>query len=352
MIAIKKTTKGLKISKGLIAAALILIPTTNATADDSVMFGGDARTRIRTFRNRLNSSPDIDVIDARIRGTVDYAPSDCISLHVRGSAEAAGIPNPDSRLQDGKTLGYEISVDRAFITLKPKPDLFMDLGEQTNQFSTTIPHTDKDMPILGATITAALTDGIKLQCVYDAGRLMTQDTSSSTVGAQLLGEKKLESITLTGNMGYQHSLTFDERYRLSNSTNATFDIISAGGTATFSNAPIAPTKFFIEYTLNPSMPEENQAMMGGIKIGEAKEPGTFSVTAQYKRIEKDSLLAATTVRDSPRTNITDYSVRVDCKVTDTMTIYLLNTNPKHIIPSSSKDHGRQHVLEAGIEIKF
>ncbi len=345
-----KPTKQLTIAAGLAAIVLNAIPTTKAAADESTV-AGDAQTKVQLRRNQFNGKPDTDLVDTVVRGTVDYKISEQIGLRARGVAEASSVPNVDRRLQDGDQLGYEFSVDRADIRIKLK-EIGLTLGETDNPFAPSIPQMDKDTPLVGAVVSTPIVEGVKIQFVYDAGRRLTDDTNSSMVGIQLLGDKKLENMTLTGNLGYQHGIAFDERYRLSNSHDLSTDILSAGGSVTLNDTFLGAVKGFVEYTHNFGMEENTDAAMTGIKIGETKEKGDISATFQYRYVGKDALLAGTTVRDSPGTNFDIWTIKVEGKVADNVTIYAANFNPKHIIPAGPKDNERQHVVEIGVEIKF
>ena len=328
---------------------------------------GDARIRFQHYSNRFNDKPDLDDAEGRARLNVDCALSQDARLRVRGVTEGAiglgdaTIPSLDRRLQDdtlldGAPVDYELSVDRAALELAGGAGggpCKVSVGETDNPLATTIPQLDRDMPIVGAVISGTPFEGLTVQGMYDAGRQLTDDTKTSFAGGQLIATAPVCGGTLSANAGYQQALSSDDSYRLSNSPDACFGIISAGGSFTFNGTPIGPVRVFGEYVHNTAMREENEGWMAGIRIGEVDGFGTFAASALYIRSERDALPAGIANRDTPLTNFDTFAFRIEMGLpVPGASAYIFSGNPQHIIPVGKNDEGRQHSFEVGLEFRF
>jgi hypothetical protein len=320
-----------------------------AGADDSLRIKGDILTRVETIENRFNDQDDVRNFHGRARLFLQYQSSP-IEAGVRGVIEGKTIPNLDSRFQKGYDFDADIFVDRSYVTFK-SGICEISAGQTDNPFTYTIPVADKNMPVLGVVGSANITPWLKTQALYDYGRVLTEDTGTSLVGGQIIGEWDVEGLKLSGNVGYQHVLDFDEKYRCGNSIGE-FDVITAGASALLQDTPLGPVKLLVEYARNAATDEENEAMMVGIKVGTAQKPGTFSFSAGYNAVEMNSLVGGLTNRDSPRTNYENITGLIQYRLSDNVTTYLFSGNPKHIVPLGVHDNERQRVIEFGVNVEF
>lgn len=308
---------------------------------------GDVRGRAFIYRNRFSDAPDLDVYQSRFRISPTLRPMEGVEVRARGVAEISNIPNLDPRLVDGSAF----YVDRADVKIKAGNQMEFRVGETDNPFCT-IPILDKDMPITGIVAEFEPTSGVKLQGAWDLGRVLTEDSRIRSIGGQIVVEKKVEDIVLQGNLGYQHYSNFkDDDFRFTNSKDAKFDVINIGGAAVFPKCKI-PTRIFVEGTYNPSMPQNNNALMSGVKFGNADKPKGVEVSFFYNRVSKDSLPSALADRDCPRTNFDAFGVGVKWSPTKNLSIYGVSRNPKHLIPTGKKDNQRMNTLETGIAYRF
>jgi len=308
---------------------------------------GDVRARAFVYRNRFGDAPDLDVYQNRFRINPTLRPIEGVEVRARGVAEFSNIPNLDPRLVDGSAF----YVDRADIKFKAGNQMEFRVGETDNPFCT-IPILDRDMPITGLVGEFEPVKGVKLQGAWDLGRVLTDDSKIRSIGGQIVVEKKVDDVVLQGNLGYQHYYNFrDDEFRFTNSKDAKFDVINVGGAVVFPKCKI-PTRIFVEGTYNPSMPQNNNALMSGVKFGNADKPRGVEISFFYNRVGKDSLPSALADRDCPRTNFDAFGVGVKWSPTKNLSIYGVSRNPEHIIPTGKKDNQRMNTFETGVIWKF
>ncbi len=248
-------------------------------------------------------------------------------------------------------------MDRAYIEVE-KGGFRAQLGEAGNPFAATIPSMDKDMPVVGGNVNYTIAgpkQKLELQASYDHGRIITDDTKTRTLAAQALHTITLldGAVIASGNLGYRHVLRFDDSHRRSNSQGADFDVLSAGASLAFPNFAFGP-KILFEYAHNFAADTGSDAIMAGVKLGEADKPGSMAFTAGFRYIGKDSMDAGTLDRDSPGSNYQNWVFRAERRLSENVSLYLFLGFPEHIIrtPQDRDGDARQRKIDLGVEYRF
>jgi hypothetical protein len=308
---------------------------------------GDIRARNQTLLNRYNGAPDMTTFQMRMRLAPFIKINDNVTLSGRACYEGSTTPNIDSRLKDNQ----ELSFDRVNILLKNNSGS-LTLGETDNPFALNIPQIDKDIPILGAFGQLPINKSLKMDFLFDAGRLITQDTKTKSTGLQINLQEQYEKFSFSGNVGFQHFYDFDNNFRYSNSKHAQFDILSSGFSLSTGNGKRFPVKIFGEFLYNFSMPEQNKAFMAGINVGDSSKPRGLFASFNYRWIERDSLVAGLSARDSPLSNMDNFIFSAEYRLNKNLLAYAINGNPKHIVKTGLKDTQRLKYIETGLRINF
>ncbi|MDO8660919.1 MAG: putative porin [Candidatus Woesearchaeota archaeon] len=322
----------------------------NAIADDFSV-RGDLLSRVSITANRFNDKPNIRNAHWRARLSPEYK-SESIDVGVRAVLEGATIPNLDARLQeDNSGIDNDLGIDRAYARFKLNP-VTITLGAQDNPFVQTNPITDPNMGFVGIRADVQVRPDLKVQIMYDAGRLLTEDTSTSLTGAQVIYEKEIGTVKIIGNLGYQHVLELDDEFLQGNHENSKFDIVSAGLSGIIKETPLGLVSFAGEIIKNFAESEQNFGYVMRVKVGDTSKRNGVAVSLIHYSFEANSLLGGLLNRDSPGSNTTNIVGLLEWKATDNATIYLLSGNPRHIVPTSVHDNERQRAIEAGIKIEF
>ena len=327
----------------LLAAASYL----GVEAKTDFNLNGDLRVREQILENRFNDVNGIEATSGRLRLSPSIK-AENYELGVRGALEASSLANTDTRLQDKK----EFSLDRVYLKIKPKKSTELAFGELDNPFTQVIPVYDKDIPVTGAVIQYELTKGLRIMGVYDFGRVLTQDAKQSMAGALLTAEKKLESVSFDGNLGFQHSMGREKQeYVFTNSKNLSFDDLVFGASLGFPKLTI-PVRVFVEGTHNFDAASERNSRMFGLKLGDSTKVGGADLTLFYNHLERDSMQAGLVNRDTPRTNIDNKGLRAEYRLSSSLSAYLVWGNPKHLVPTGATDKERMSYIELGGILKF
>jgi hypothetical protein len=333
----------------LLATGLLATQYAFAQENPKLDLHGDLRIREFFIQNRFGGAQEVKCFNSRVRISPSIKFSDTLELSARGVAELSERSNVDSRLKDGK----EFYPDRAVLSIKPNDEINIVLGEQDNLFLPTIPVYDRDTPITGISASYSPTKGARLQAFYDAGRVFTDETNIKGFGLQATFDKAIsDGLLLQGNAGYQN-YNSDDGHRFSNSSDAKFNLVSAGGAVMFTRVPLVKNvRVFGEGIHNFDAKGNADAIIGGIKFGDANKPGNGEVSFTYSFLQKDSLPAGLVNRDTPRTNVENFALRGEFRLCKHFSVYGILGNPKHLIPTNAKDTQRQRYIELGGVIRF
>ena len=342
----------------MLAGLMALMPYSGAEEvkanKPEIKINGDTRQRYLGFRDRFGGAPDLDVFSSRFRINPSLRVNENVEVNARGVAEYSSRPNLDSKLTDGQ----EFSVDRAFVKIKDGKEgkLTLEAGERAPFSNATIPLIDRDVPVVGVGVEFKPFKGISLQGEYGSGALLTDDSKLRSFGGQVVAERGFVDggVVLQGNAGYQNFSGNDSAHQFTNSKDAKFGVANAGLALAFPKLPVVKSaRVYAEVLHNFEMPNANNALMTGFKIGNADKPNGFEFFAFYNvKVEKDSYPAALMDRDCPRTNFGAYGVGVRWSPIKDVSIYAVSRNPRHIIPAGRKDDQRMRNIECGVTWKF
>lgn len=315
----------------LALAAVISLPAGSARAQekkekqnwyDTVKVGGDVRVRYeridedgKDVRNR-----------ARIRARLGASGKANEDVDVKIGLATGSADDPVSRNQT-LTEGFtpkDILLDYAFVDWHPAQIEGLSLlgGKLINPFeAVTDVIWDGDVTPEGGAVKYTLGDEWKAQLVGAALTLeeRSSDDDSMVYGAQLkLSGALSEMLSLAAGVSYYQFSNIegfdviDPAGKKSSYGNSTRSVVEDGVTnkvyayeyqlvepfvSLTANTPV-PVTVFANYVRNTEPDDDNTGYGTGVKLGKAKDPGSFELSYLYKKVEKDATLGLLTDSDA------------------------------------------------------
>ena len=304
--------------------------------------GGDLRIIDRQFYN-TPFDMNINTGEARIRSVMGYDFMDNLSLGARAVAEFSTLPAVEKWLQDQS----EFYVDRAFMKYN-NGNLELMLGAFGNEFN----HwKDFDIPLVGGQAKYTVKDflgmdklGAKVaRHIGTPSNLLPKEANTGLWAVELDAEKGFgDNLTLYLNANYMKWGDPDRDFVQTNSPEAQFDIVHAGGRLAY-----GPLALFGMYSHNFAEEENNNGFIVGVQLGDIKEAGDASVILQHRHIGQDAEYAPYTMRGTPKTNFDQPVVIGQYQLNDLVKLHGVAAFPKRIGGDQ-----RWVYLEAGININL
>ncbi len=275
---------------------------------DSVKLKGDVRFRFESIDQEGRETRDRTRIRARVGAYATI--SDEIDAAI-GLASGNDDPLSTNETLDGGFSSKGINLDLAYIDLHPGalPGSII-LGKMKKPFVTVNDLVwDGDLNPEGAALKLAFGEGVKIH--VNAGAFWVEERSSDDetmlYSAQAAAEMAMDAAKVTAGASYYmydnmagFAPMFDETDGFGNTV-----IEDADGNLTYAydyeifelfakvglNAGM-PIDLTASYVVNQEADDNDTGYMFGIKLGKAKDPGSFDVGYSFRELEADAVVGA------------------------------------------------------------
>lgn len=288
---------------------------------DMLKLRGDVRVRYerideenKHIRNR-----------ARIRARLGVEAEANKDVSVAIGVATGSKDDPVSRNQT-LTGGFgpkDFLLDYAYVDWRPKQIEGLNLlgGKLLNPFETVSDIIwDGDVTPEGAALKYQLGEDWKVNIVGGAFSLEERSTDDDTMvyGAQAKLSGPIGNLNAAAGVSYYHFnnvegfAVIDPAGKQSSFGNSTVSVVEAGKTnklykygyelvepfvSVGLTSPV-PVTVFANFVKNTEPDDDNTGYSAGVKLGKAKNPGTFELSYMYKKVEKDATLGLLTDSDA------------------------------------------------------
>ncbi len=290
---------------------------------DTVKVKGDVRVRYERIDEEGKDVRNRARIRARLAASGKA--NEDVDLEIGLATGASDDPVSRNQTLTGGFTAKEFLLDYAFVDWHPKQIEGLNLlgGKLKNPFEAVSDIIwDGDVTPEGgaAKYKLALGEEWKLHLVGGAFSLEERSSDDDTLlyGAQARLQGPIGGIVAAAGVSYYQFNNIkgfgviDPANKMSSYGNSVDTVVEDGKTnklykydyelvepfVTLSVTSPVPVTLFANYVKNTDPDDNNTAYAAGVKLGHAKDPGTFEVSYAYKKVEKDATLGLLTDSDA------------------------------------------------------